>query len=139
MQIRMTVVHNILCLLVFTWNVSDILTLIFPQTSDWIESLTPAPCEWVKSIGRYPYWILIRFEGGFTLLKSIINWQSCLSKFMIFMRFPFLWWLSIVKAPYVKKKVTCARYKCITNWSRIYLLLAFLVRGRKANWNRINK
>ena len=47
----------------------------------------------------------------------MINWQSRLSKSMIFMTFSFLWWLSIVKAPNVKKekKVTCARYEYITN------------------------
>ena len=33
------------------------------------------------------------------------------------MTFSFLWWLSIVKAPNVKKekKVSCARYEYITN------------------------
>ena len=38
LQIRMTVVHNILCLLVFTLNVSGILTSIFPKTSARIKS-----------------------------------------------------------------------------------------------------
>ena len=37
------------------------------------------------------------------------------------------------------KKVTCARYECITDWGRIYLHLAFLVKGRKTNWYRINE
>ena len=85
------------------------------------------------------------------------------------MTLSFLWWLPIVKAPYVKKK-WLARYECvavnfsfqifllfsfllnslayptipknnekirincnkyITDWSRIYLRLAFLVKGRK--------
>ena len=31
------------------------------------------------------------------------------------MTFSFLWWLSIVKDPNVKKKVTCARYEYITD------------------------
>ena len=58
------------------------------------------------------------------------------------MTFSFLWWLSIVKAPNVKKekKVTCARYEYIKiEVALFYLPLAFLVKGRKANWNRINK
>ena len=58
------------------------------------------------------------------------------------MTFSFLGWLSIVKAPNVKKKkrkVTYARYKYITDGSRIYLRLAFLIKGHKTNWNKINK
>ena len=31
------------------------------------------------------------------------------------MTLSFLWWLPIAKAPYVKKKVTCARYEYITD------------------------
>ena len=46
------------------------------------------------------------------------------------MTFSFLWWLSIVKAPKKKKREreTCARYEYITDRSRIYLRLAFLVK-----------
>ena len=57
-----------------TLNVSVILTRICPQTK------LKAPhqvTEFIKSIGRYPHRILISFEGGFTLLKSTINLQSC--------------------------------------------------------------
>ena len=48
----MTVVHNILCLLVFTLNDSVILTRIFPQTE---LKAPPKVTEFIKSIGRYPY------------------------------------------------------------------------------------
>ena len=48
----MTVVHNILCLLVFTLNVSVIFTRIFPQTE---LKAPPQVTEFIKSIGRYPY------------------------------------------------------------------------------------
>ena len=39
----MTVVHNILCLLVFTLNVSGILTRIFPQTRQTELKAHPRP------------------------------------------------------------------------------------------------
>ena len=55
----MTVVRNILCLLVFTLNVSVILTRIFPQTElKSPSSPLPQVIKFVKSIGRYPteYW-----------------------------------------------------------------------------------
>ena len=41
----MTVVRNILCLLVFTLNVSVILTRIFPQTELKSPPPTPAPSD----------------------------------------------------------------------------------------------
>ena len=60
---------------------------------------------------------------------------------MIFVTLSFLWWLSIVKAALnVKKKKRLAHG---TNTLLIEIafifVLAFLVRGRKRNWNRINK
>ena len=38
-----------------------------------------------------------------------------------------------------QKNQTCARYEYITDWSHIYLRLAFLVKCHKTNLYRINK
>ena len=62
----MTVVHNILCLLVFTLDVS----LIFPLTKLKCPPPPPQVIEFVKSIGRYPYWILISFKGSLHIIEK---------------------------------------------------------------------
>ena len=63
------------------------------------------------------------------------------------MTFSFMWWLSIVKAPNVENKTKKKTKKGLalgTNtlliaFALFYFRLAFLAKGRKANWNRINK
>ena len=48
LQIMMTVVHNIFCVLVFTLNVSVILTCIFPQTE--LKAPQPQVSDWIHKV-----------------------------------------------------------------------------------------
>ena len=62
------------------------------------------------------------------------------------MTFSFIGWLFIVKAPNVENK-TKKQQKGLAHgtntlliaFALFYFRLAFLAKGRKANWNRINK
>ena len=62
------------------------------------------------------------------------------------MTFSFMWWLFIVNAPNVenktnkkKKGLAHGTNTLLIAFALFYFRLAFLAKGRKANWNRINK
>ena len=80
--------------IVFTLNLSVILARLFPQTE-----LSPPPppsaqvIEFVKSIGRYPYWILISFKGGFT--EGVRTTRSDRMKFRLSEMQPKSGWLRL--------------------------------------------
>ena len=85
-----------ICLfIVFTLNLSVILARLFPQTE-----LSPPPpppsaqvIEFVKSIGWYPYWILISFKGGFT--EGVRTTRSDRMKFRLSEMQPKSGWLRL--------------------------------------------